>query len=187
VTVPIVVILALALGLANDDSAGPGARSTAPPAPLSVAAPPANPAAVAPCAKVLAELPIQVGTLAPRVVHPQPDSPFVVAWGDPAVILRCGVARPQQLRPGSSLQLFSVSRSATAGPFYDVTTAGNANVYTTVDRAVYIEVSIPVTYAVGPLPQLSDAIAKALPAVCVPQPSQGQPLPAANTLCTHRP
>jgi hypothetical protein len=41
-------------------------------------------------------------------------------------------------------------------------------------------------YRQPPLGPLADAIAKALPAVCVPQAAPGQPPVDPNTLCTHR-
>ena len=136
----------------------------------------------APCAKVLAQLPVALGRLQPRVVHTTPDTPFVVAWGDPAVVVKCGVDRPTSLKPGSDVRVFSATGAS--GPYFDVTRGGDsANVYTTVDRAAYVSVTIPGAYNSGPLPALSRAIAKALPtAVCSTDPAT----PNVNDLCTRR-
>jgi hypothetical protein len=131
---------------------------------------------------VLEGLPVSLGKLAPRVVHTHPDANFVVAWGDPAIVLACGVDRPKDLQPGSG-QPF-VSGGSLAGPYFDVTHVGSANVYTTVDRAPYIAVTVPSTYIVADyLPILSAVIRKALPAVC----STDSSTPDITKLCTRRP
>jgi hypothetical protein len=185
VTLPLVVILALLFGNAGHHQSS--AKSTSPSAlpALTPTAPPSNAAAVAPCTKVLEALPEQLGDLLPRVVHPKPDSLFVVAWGDPAVILRCGVARPADLKVGSSVEFVLVGGSSgQSGAYFDVGTDHGSNVFTTVDRAVYISVTVPAKYASGPLPALAQAIAKALPPVCVGAPEPG--LTDDSKLCTHR-
>lgn len=149
---------------------------------MSPSAPPHAEAEATACNKVLEQLPVELGRLAPRVVHAQPDSPYVVAWGDPAVVLSCGVDRPKDLVAGSSAQF--VATGPDTGPFYDVTRAGSANVFTTVDRAPYISVVVPSRYQGGDvMPPLSAAIAKALPAVCSTDPTE----PDVTKLCTRRP
>jgi hypothetical protein len=130
---------------------------------------------------VLVELPVQLGTLAPRVVNPRPDSPYIVAWGNPPVVLRCGVDRPKALVPGSSAEF--INGGDVAGPYFDVTRGQDGNVYTTVDRAPYISITVPTKYQGGTvLPPLSTAIAKALPAVCSTDPNEPDP----DKLCTRR-
>jgi uncharacterized protein DUF3515 len=149
--------------------------------PVSLSAPPNAAAEAAPCAQVLAQLPVQLGRLAGRVVHTEPDTPFVVAWGDPPVILACGVDRPKDLVPGSSAQFFA--NGPQAGPYYDVTSAGGENVWTTVDRAPYIAITVPSQYqGADVIPPLSRAIARALPAVCTTDSSTPDPA----KLCTRR-
>jgi Protein of unknown function (DUF3515) len=184
VTLPFVVILALVLGNATKapktpaDSGPPVPRALAP---VTVAAPPADPAAAAPCTKLLTTLPVQLGELQPRVVHPKPDSPFVVAWGDPVVVLRCGVARPSALKPGSGDLVIGVN-----GVFWLPVRQSKATVWVTVDRAVYIEVTVPQAYRQPPLAPLADAVAKVLLPVCVVQAAPGQPAADPNRLCTNR-
>jgi hypothetical protein len=183
--VPFVVIVALvlvALGSANHRSgAGTSSAPGALPA-ITATAPPHAGAQTTPCSKVLAQLPVSLGKLAPRVVHTTPtDTPYVVAWGDPPVLLSCGVARPKALVPGSS-ETF-ISGGELEGPYFDVQRKGDANVYTTVDREPYIALTIPATYpAANYLPLLSRAIAQAVPAVC----STDSGTPDPDKLCTRR-
>lgn len=179
---PLVIIVALTLGSLS--GGGPDSHQNPTSGvlpPVVVSAPPHAEAEAAPCAKVLAQLPVQLGNLDPRVVHTTPPTPNVVAWGDPAIVLACGVDRPKDLHPGSSAQYFS--NRGGAGPFYDVTRSGNANVYTTVDRAAYVSITIPAAYqAARPLSTLLAAIGKALPAVCVVNANEPNP----DKLCTRR-
>ena len=68
------------------------------------------------------------------------------------------------------------------GVSYLHTSSHGANVYVSVDRAVYVEVTVPDRYAAGPVPAISDAVA-ALPAVCEVNPAETD----VSKLCTHRP
>jgi len=96
-------------------------------------------------------------------------------------VFRCGVDRPKDLTPGSST-IFQ-SGGSESGPFYDVTSSGGANVWTTVDRGPYISVTVPQKYqGSAVIPPLSEAIAKALPAVCSTDPNTPDPA----KLCTRR-
>jgi Protein of unknown function (DUF3515) len=178
--VPFVVILALVLGNSGKDPKKATDSGTPAPSaltPITAAAPPVNPATTSACTKLLTALPVQVGDLAPRVVHPQPDSPFVVAWGDPAVVLRCGVARPAALKPGSADLVIGID-----GVFWLPVHQSKATVWITVDRTAYIEVTVPESYRQPPLAPIADAVARALPSVCVVDPKETDP----TKLCTNR-
>jgi hypothetical protein len=183
--VPLVVIMALVIaaitGTGQSDSSGN--PTSGPLAALTPAAPRNAGTQASACNKVLEQLPVQLGALQPRVVHAHPDSPYVVAWGDPAVVLSCGVGRPKDLTPGSAAEF--VTAGPDTGPFYDVVNAGagSANVFTTVDRGPYISVEVPSKYqGADVMPALSEAIAKALPAVCTTDPNAPDP----GKLCTRR-
>lgn len=167
------------IGPGSSSPSGSASPSALPP--LSPSAPPSDAAASSACTKVLQALPVRLGSLAPRVVHPDPPSPYVVAWGDPPVVLRCGVPRPAALAPGSSAPLTGVN-----GVFWLVHRGGSAVTWTAVDRAAYIEVSVPRSYRQPPIAPLATAIAKALPRICLPQAAPGQSPPPARSLCTHR-
>jgi hypothetical protein len=173
--------MALAIG-AITDNGDSSANPSAGPLPVLSPPAPANAAAqAAPCALVLAQLPVQLGTLQGRVVHPHPESPYVAAWGDPAVVLSCGVERPKDLVPGSDA-VFQ-SGGVDTGPFYDVTSDGDANIWTTVDRGPYISITVPAKYqGADVLTPLSTAIATALPAVCSTDPNETD----VTKLCTRR-
>jgi hypothetical protein len=182
VTVPLLVLGLLAVAAITGVGGGSSDSGPSGPPPLTASAPVHAAAEAAPCAKVLAELPVQLGSLDPRVVHVRPDTPNVVAWGDPAVVLACGVARPAALHPGSSEQVFNAGDLA--GPYYVVSRSGNANVYTIVDRQPYVAITVPAKYqAADVLPALVGAVGKALPkAVCSTDPNTPNP----DDLCTRR-
>lgn len=181
-TVPLIVVVAFAVaalsGNGPDSTTNPTAGALPP---VTASAPPHAAAEAGPCGQVLSQLPIDIGTLDQRVVHTRPDSPFVVAWGEPAVVLACGVDRPKALHPGSSEQVFDAGDLA--GPYYMVSSAGDANVYTIIDRAPYISITIPAKYqAATLLPTLVGAVGKALPAVC----TTDNTTPDLSKLCTRR-
>jgi hypothetical protein len=172
------VIIAVSGG-GNSGSTGSPTPSVLPP--LTPSAPPNAAAETRPCTRVLAQLPVQLGRLQQRVVHPHPDTPFVVAWGNPAVVLACGVDRPTTLHAGSSEQAFNAGDLA--GPYYFVSRDGNANVYTIIDRDPYIAITVPGDYQAGTLlPTLVGAVGKALPPVCSTDPTT----PDVTKLCTRR-
>ena len=177
-TVPLVVIAALLIGRAqnNSPSASPSTGSTAVLGPVTVPAPPPNAAADAPCTQLLGALPITLTDLAGRPARS--SWTYVAAWGQPAIVLRCGVPRPAGLTPGSSAQAIAVD-----GVSWLPVAQRAVTIWTAVDRAAYIEVTVPKSYAQPPLAPIADAIAKALPAVCVIDPTQTD----VTKLCTHRP
>lgn len=182
-TVPLVVIVGLLLGGAGSSdkpSQSPSQGAVLPPA--TVSAPPSTDSAtVSACAQVISALPLTLDGQDVRRTVSTPASGAIQAWGDPAIVLRCGVSRPAALHPGSSVQFQSGGSSR--GPYYDVTSAHGANVWTTVDRAVYIAVTVPSKYQGGDvMPTVSRAIAKVLPAVCSTDPQE----PDVSKLCTRR-
>jgi uncharacterized protein DUF3515 len=185
VTVPFMVIVAFVLVSVSGGSGSGTASDSAPARPLpvlSASVPPHATAELAPCTKVLEQLPVSLKALPPRSVHTTPDTPLVVAWGDPAIVLSCGVDRPKSLKPGDSTPF--VAGGELSGPYYDVTRHGDANVWTTVDRGPYIAITIPSKYQGGDyIPLLSTPIAKALPAVCSTDPQ----VPDPAKLCSRRP
>lgn len=175
------MILALVIGSFTGDSEPTPSDTPNPQAVLSFSGPPRADVDAAPCAKVLARLPVSLGRLHQRVVHIKPDTPFVVAWGEPPVVLRCGEQRPKDLRAGSSAEFLLGGNPG--GPYYDIQKSGDGNVWTTVDRAAYVSVTIPSKYqGADIMPPLSVAIAKGLPAVCSTDPATKD----LNKLCTRR-
>ncbi len=170
---------------------GGSTTSSAAAGPVTVSAPKANPAAAADCEKVVEKLPVTLQGLKPRTVHgssPDVDTTYVVAWGNPPIVLSCGVPRPGSLSPGSSDDVFDVGQGGKTVQWLPVQTK-TATVFTTIDRSVYISVEVPKKTSTQPLPVLAAAIASALPAVCqaVPQPLPSDYDESNARLCVNRP
>ena len=109
------------------------------------------------CTALLAALPEQVLQATRRPTEP---GVLTAAWGDPPITLRCGVAAPPGLTPSSEcLEVDGV------GWFSEEAEGGV--LFTTVGRAVFVEVGVPEQYAppVNPLVDLADAVAAQDPVV----------------------
>jgi hypothetical protein len=121
--------------------------------PVTVTAPPAGSAATErTCARVLGALPTALGGRSARPVTAAPDR--VVAWGNPAVVLRCGV--PAVTVPPDTNKQFEIS-----GVRWLAAARGSVVLFTTTDRTVPVEVTVPATTAANP----ADAIAELSPAI----------------------
>ncbi|CAA9333188.1 MAG: hypothetical protein AVDCRST_MAG61-3018 [uncultured Friedmanniella sp.] len=104
--------------------------------PVQVAEPDPEPAARAVCDQVLAALPEQVLESTRR-----PTEPGVLsrAWGDPPITLTCGVPAPPGLTASSEcLEVNGV------GWFAEPAEGGT--LFTTIGRAVFVEVGVPQDY-----------------------------------------
>ena len=185
IAVPLVVVLVIVLALVNSagtNDASPTAQPSGTLLPaVTPSAPPDLPSAAADCGKLIAALPITLGSLAGRPSRPDVSyQTYTAAWGDPAVVLRCGVPRPATLVPLSSAQAFALD-----GVNVFEATQGKDNVFTVIDRPVYIDVSVPNAYPSPPIQPLMDAVAKTLTQVCTTQQVGGAQVPTAQ-LCTQR-
>jgi hypothetical protein len=87
-----------------------------------------------------------------------PESSLTAAWGEPAIIVRCGVQRPAALEPSS--QLTTVNG---VDWFAEELTGGY--LFTTYGRQAYVEVTVPDDYApeIGPVTELSAAVSDSVP------------------------
>ncbi|MDQ1644627.1 MAG: hypothetical protein QOJ50_811 [Cryptosporangiaceae bacterium] len=126
--------------------------------PVPVTAPPSLASTAAPCAALLNRLP---RTLDGSVARPVTDAPDrVVAWGDPAIVLRCGVARPKEAT--AIAQEFVIN-----GVAWVYSDDHGTGVWTVTKRTVYVEVRTPAKYHGSAtqviLNPLADPIAAALP------------------------
>lgn len=100
----------------------------------------------------------------PTVVHDEstrdvsPLSPLVAAWGDPAIVLRCGVERPANYEPTAELATING-----VDWFPEQTSDGYR--FTTWGRQANVEVFVPDTYApeVNPLVDVAPAIKQYIP------------------------
>lgn len=159
VALPLTVVLLLIVLAARPDAQPAPALTGSPTAaalpPVRVPAPPA-PAAAAQrsCQELVAVLPTQLGDLPARPVDS--PSPYVAAWGEPVVTLRCGVARPPTFLPTAEVQEIN-------GVTWFPERRGDRTAWTAVDRPVYVEVIVPADEASGPVARLSTPVTAALP------------------------
>jgi len=105
------------------------------------------------CARLQDALPDEVDGRERR--DTEPASERTAAWGDPPLVLRCGVPRPAGLTPTSEvLEVDGVEWFLTERP--------RAFVFTTVRRRPYVEVRVPRStpreQATAPLVDLADAV-----------------------------
>jgi len=88
----------------------------------------------------------------------QPLSSRTAAWGEPPVVLRCGVDRPPGLSGSEVIEVDGVGWVLAERP--------RAYVFTTVDLPTYVEVRVPGatprTRATSPLVDLADPLRAAL-------------------------
>jgi hypothetical protein len=164
VALPVVIVLIILVNLVGgrddadsspaDVSAGaPTQRADLPVLPVD--APPVTPEAEAACTPLMAALPLDLlGNPSRRV---DSDSPLVYAWGEPPTVIRCGVDRPSGWTVGeSAIQIDQVQ-------WYVDTSDPATNVWTAVDRAVYVEVQVPASVDSAPVTALTKHIAEVLP------------------------
>jgi Protein of unknown function (DUF3515) len=167
--VPVVVVLVVMVrvlggdsGSAADTGHGPAViEGTTPAAPrdnlpvLPVQVPPVTPQADEFCPALMSNLPLELAGEQSRRVDSA--SPFAYAWGDPAVVLICGVDRPAGFVTGTAtIQINGVQ-------WYVDTKDPNSTVWTAVDRPVHVEVRLPADVDSAPVTALSTPLAKALP------------------------
>jgi hypothetical protein len=164
VLVPVVVALAVlvhVLGGSGDGGSPAAEVSGGQPTPrqdlpvLPVEVPPVTPEADAFCPALMGTLPLELTGQPSRRV--QSDSPYAYAWGDPAVVLICGVNRPAGYVAGASaIQINGVQ-------WYVDTDDPDITVWTTIDRPVYVQISLPSSVDSAPVTALTTQIAQALP------------------------
>lgn len=166
VLVPVVVALVVLVNVLggeppDDDARGPAAIDGSTPAQredlpvLPVEVPPATPEADAACPALMGTLPLELTGEPSRRVDS--DTPYAYAWGDPPIVLICGVDRPEGYVAGvSAIQINGVQ-------WYVDTSDPDATVWTTVDRPVYVEITLPPEVDSAPVTALTPQIAAALP------------------------
>ena len=156
----VLVTVAIAAERHGGSAAEPVAPATTAPAtagalpPITVAPPPAlGTAAQRACQQLVAALPTELGDLPARPVDS--SSPYVAAWGEPAVTLRCGVPRPPSFIATAGVQQIN-------GVSWFPERRGSTTAWTVVDRPVYVEVLVPAADASAPVARLSTAVTAAL-------------------------
>ena len=128
---------------------------------VAIAAMPAPQADSPQCHTLLAALPEQLGEYH-RAPAAQPAPPGAAAWtadGEP-VILRCGLNRPIEFVVGAPIQMVD------AVQWFDVSEPGRSTWFA-VDRPVYVALTLPQGSGPTPIQDISDVIAKSLPAKAI--------------------
>lgn len=137
------------------------ATRQAPPQPVAVAAFPAPHADSAACKALADALPQRLGDYQ-RAQLAQPAPPGAAAWragpDSQPVVLRCGLDRPAEFVVGSPIQIVDrVQWFEVAAGQQSTGDAARATWYT-VDRPVYVALTLPSGSGPTPIQQLSDAI-----------------------------
>ncbi|MEV6399538.1 DUF3515 domain-containing protein [Streptomyces sp. NPDC051907] len=135
--------------------AAAGCSSTDAAASITVPSPPAEQSAL--CSALHKELPESVAGQDRE--DPGPESELTAGWGDGAIVLRCGVPRPERMSDpqAQGLEVDGVDwlvEERDAGPRF-----------TTTYRKAYVEVTLSTKYAhdAGPLTDLAESVAKTIP------------------------
>ncbi len=160
----VVVLLVLTRVLGGDDESASDAaadvegtpvpeRADLPPLPVEV--PPVTPEAEASCPALMEQLPLELAGEPSRPVDS--DSLNAYAWGEPPIVLVCGVERPAALEPTSPLiQISGVN-------WLVDTTDPDRIVWTAVDRPVYVQVTVSADTDSAPVTALAPVINDTLP------------------------
>jgi uncharacterized protein DUF3515 len=128
--------------------------------PVPIASVPAPKATSPECTALMAALPDQLGDYR-RAQAAEPAPPSAVAWraesdADP-VILRCGLDRPAEFVVGAPIQVVEPVQ------WFEVRDTGRSTWFA-VDRPVYIALTLPSGSGPTPIQEISEAIAKSVPA-----------------------
>ncbi len=144
------------------------ANRDAPPQPVAVPAVPAPQAASAACRALLDALPQRLGNYQRAPIAP-PAPEGATAWragpDSEPVVLRCGLDRPADFVVGSPIQVVDrVQWFEVAAQQQSAGAAGRSTWYT-VDRPVYVALTLPSGSGPTPIQQLSEVIDRTIAAV----------------------
>jgi hypothetical protein len=161
-----VIIASQVLGGSESDEAAPTTTSQAPrTGPLALAGVDAPDANAPECAKLVGALPAKLpskGDELARLPLADPAPPAAAAWagdrGEP-VVLRCGLPKPEHA-PTESLREIS---SAISKVKWLLVEGEGASTWYTVDRPVYVALTIPDDAGTGVVQEMSETIARVLP------------------------
>jgi hypothetical protein len=125
--------------------------------PVQVDTPDVTPAADLACPVLMGQLPLELAGETSRLVDS--DTPYAYAWGDPAIVLVCGVDPPAGYVVGTSTIVISGVEWFVDDADPDVV------VWTTVDRNVPVQVSVPTSTDSASVTALCPIISTAIPYV----------------------
>jgi hypothetical protein len=140
-------------------------QSSPPPPPVAIASVPAPRAGSTECRTLLGALPDQLGDYR-RAPTAEPTPAGAAAWrreGDAEpVILRCGLDRPADFVVGAPIQVVDPVQWFRVGDIAAGEDRGRSTWYT-VDRPVYVALTLPQGSGPTPIQQISQVIADTLP------------------------
>lgn len=112
---------------------------------------PTDPGTSLNCKGLLADHPLVVADADTRSV----EGGNAAAWGDPAIILRCGVEKPAELGPASRCDMVG-------GVGWFTETTSDGLLFTTIGREFYVSVEVPHAYEpeADALADLADLVAR---------------------------
>ena len=125
--------------------------------PLPVSSVDSPGASTAACTSLMAALPDPLGAL-PRRQLEQGNDPLlagVAAWGEPAVVMRCGVPTPQELTCSSPVQ------EVDGVAWLPIPGSGGIT-YLAVDRPVRVALTVPDGVSTGPWQEMSKIVGSTL-------------------------
>lgn len=142
-----------------------------PAAPIAIAGVPAPQAESAECRALMATLPERLGEFT-RAAAAEPVPPGAAAWrgsgehdaGDP-VILRCGLDRPAEFVVGTPLQMVDDVQWLRLADGSGNRPDSERSTWVSVDRPVYIALTLPAGSGPAPIQTLSEVIARTMPAM----------------------
>jgi hypothetical protein len=164
VLVPVVAVLLVLVNLADGGSSTDGpvadvSGTTASPRgdlpPVVVDTPDVTPAADLACPALMQQLPVELAGETSRMVSS--DTPHAYAWGDPPVVLVCGVAPPSGYVQGTQGIVIN------GVEWFVDTTDPDTVVWTTVDRTVPVQMQVPATTDSALVTAASAIIGTAIP------------------------
>ena len=140
-----------------------------PETPVAIAAVPAPQAESAECRALIATLPEKLGGFS-RATAAEPVPAGTAAWKNPSpgsepVILRCGLDRPAEFVVGTPLQMvddvqwFRLTDGNSGDP------DAQRSTWVSVDRPVYVALTLPAGSGPSPIQTLSKVIARTMPAM----------------------
>jgi hypothetical protein len=163
VVVPVVLVLLVLVNVLGRDGADrPVADVEGTPAapredlpPVVVDTPDVTPEADLACPVLMGQLPLEMAGESSRQVDS--DSPFAYAWGDPPVVLVCGVAPPAGFAADTG------TLAVNGVEWFVDDSDPDVYVWTTVDRLVPVEVRVPAEHDSALVTALGPIISTALP------------------------
>ena len=122
--------------------------------PTPVPVPSPAPEVAAACDPLIKAMPAKVLDAERRKTEPL--SPLTTAYGDPPIEVTCGVSTPDGMAEAQS-QCFEVN-----GVGWFAKEVENGTIFTTIGRAIYLEIAVPVKYRpeANALTDVSDVVKK---------------------------